>query len=679
MRMQQLAIRALACLFVFATPVAATDYWVDAGRGSDDKGKGTRTEPWQSIAFALSKIPTPTYPQSHRLRIVGDQTYTVPAPIVVKYNVALEGVLGPKGERPRLIAKSAAVMTLLRFDPRVTYNRREASVKNLDFIGAVYGIWLGGLGKRHRPEIASCRFEKQWGAGLRIDVGPSTTCDPRLFRLEFVDQSYGIEAYTRSSGALLRADVDECRFARLEDAALRITSEAGRADFGASMQRSVVEDCGAGVQLVAQRGGVGARAAVRSCRFVRCRGDAVSLRIGLAGSASLDVAESSFVDCAAGVRFGGMIAAGVQSVTVRDCLALRCGVGFGYEGERVLGSPELKITSERNSAIACGTGFVVELGADSAYEVLGTMRGDRALRGRGVGFLAKGAGSKARLDLESIVAAGNTGHGVEMRGALAGRLSFATLADNGGAGLAVRDARSQLAVDHCIFDRNKVVEALVPTGFVIRWSSFDRKAWPGHGNRRQDAKLLRPLYVLAADSPCIDAGDPSEKSVVQDFEGDPRPIGKAHDLGADEVAIGGGARLFGVGGFGSPRFVPRFELARTQPKIGATLRLELADALDYSKNAASVAFVFVGAREGIGVPLDLAALGAPGSFLLVDLDGMAFGAKVSSEGKASVAMPLPKLNALVGVTLIAQWLVIKRGVNAGGFVTTRGLRLRIGR
>ncbi|MEW6426504.1 MAG: PKD domain-containing protein [Thermodesulfobacteriota bacterium] len=40
--------------------IGASDYYVDGGAGSDSLGDGSRTNPWQSITFALAAIPNPT-------------------------------------------------------------------------------------------------------------------------------------------------------------------------------------------------------------------------------------------------------------------------------------------------------------------------------------------------------------------------------------------------------------------------------------------------------------------------------------------------------------------------------------------------------------------------------------------------------------------------------------------
>ena len=55
------------------------------------------------------------------------------------------------------------------------------------------------------------------------------------------------------------------------------------------------------------------------------------------------------------------------------------------------------------------------------------------------------------------------------------------------------------------------------------------------GNIYEDPKLFDPVggdFHLTSDSPCIDAGE--TVFITQDFEGDPRLIGSAYDIGADE-------------------------------------------------------------------------------------------------------------------------------------------------
>ena len=59
---------------------------------------------------------------------------------------------------------------------------------------------------------------------------------------------------------------------------------------------------------------------------------------------------------------------------------------------------------------------------------------------------------------------------------------------------------------------------------------------PGAHDISADPLLVDPAngdFHLSHDSPCIDAGDPVNYPET-DFEGDPRPIGPAPDIGADE-------------------------------------------------------------------------------------------------------------------------------------------------
>ena len=58
---------------------------------------------------------------------------------------------------------------------------------------------------------------------------------------------------------------------------------------------------------------------------------------------------------------------------------------------------------------------------------------------------------------------------------------------------------------------------------------------PGTHDISADPLLVDPTngdFHLAPGSPCIDAGDP--KPSRSDFEGDPRPMGLAPDIGVDE-------------------------------------------------------------------------------------------------------------------------------------------------
>jgi len=59
---------------------------------------------------------------------------------------------------------------------------------------------------------------------------------------------------------------------------------------------------------------------------------------------------------------------------------------------------------------------------------------------------------------------------------------------------------------------------------------------PGAHDISADPLLVDPAhgdFHLIPGSPCIDAGDPVHYPAI-DFEGDPRPLGSAPDIGADE-------------------------------------------------------------------------------------------------------------------------------------------------
>jgi hypothetical protein len=79
-----------------------------------------------------------------------------------------------------------------------------------------------------------------------------------------------------------------------------------------------------------------------------------------------------------------------------------------------------------------------------------------------------------------------------------------------------------------------------PTPVVAYNNAY--QGYPGVGNISMDPKFVAPSsfdFRLAAGSPCVDAGTRSLPGLTFglprcDFEGDPRIIGKAPDMGADE-------------------------------------------------------------------------------------------------------------------------------------------------
>ena len=94
------------------------------------------------------------------------------------------------------------------------------------------------------------------------------------------------------------------------------------------------------------------------------------------------------------------------------------------------------------------------------------------------------------------------------------------------------DLGSHVTVDHCIIE-NGQDDLSVSENSTVTWLE---------GNISDDPLFVDPDnddFHLSIDSPCIDAGTTDLPKSLElpatDFEGDPRVIGDAPDIGADEA------------------------------------------------------------------------------------------------------------------------------------------------
>ncbi|HLQ36901.1 MAG TPA: hypothetical protein VK348_03805, partial [Planctomycetota bacterium] len=108
-----------------------------------------------------------------------------------------------------------------------------------------------------------------------------------------------------------------------------------------------------------------------------------------------------------------------------------------------------------------------------------------------------------------------------------------------------------------------------------------------------------------------------------------------------------------------------------RPAIGTAPNLVLGSFPVGSTIAAAV-LSFVRHDPGI----DLAGLGMPGCSQYVGLDAVTM--LPVGGASASLPLPIPNLQALVGLHVFAQGAVLAPGQNALGVVSSRGLQLVIG-
>jgi len=114
----------------------------------------------------------------------------------------------------------------------------------------------------------------------------------------------------------------------------------------------------------------------------------------------------------------------------------------------------------------------------------------------------------------------------------------------------------------------------------------------------------------------------------------------------------------------------------TRPEPGANLLYRLLGPV----NAPGVAVLTIGLSNqsfnGIPLPIDLAAVGAPGCWLLNSVDVTAAGAVLANQ--ALFQLPLPATPAIVGVRLWSQGAAFDPSRNAFGMVVSNGIEQFLG-
>ncbi len=692
MRSISLCLKALFPLFLFlGSSLFARDYYVNGKTGKDIPTGGTIHSPWKTIAYALTQVPSPTNPKlDHVIHIVGGQTYVQTQALQMKYNVRLVG--DPVGTRMPLIKGSKSLSSLIHFPASVLFNRKTSGFKYLVLEGAVYGVTMGSTGgKKHQPEILSSRFRKQGKAGVLIRQVGTTMSDPRFFDCWFSEEPYGIKAEASGGGAVLRPDVDECRFWANTIAGIHLTDQShGAADVGGFVQNSWFEGGGDGVHVESGKNAANTRIAFRGNSFHQQKGDGLEIVVNMPYDPKVTIEDCSFSSCGRGIRITGTFPPGVYSFTLKRNVvmnSLKVGAG-GFDTSMVrtgTGTVSIRFLSENNLAIGNGTyGFLYSFGSD--LQLSFDSFGDRALENGFRGTKFSCSSKNASIRFRGGILANNRRMGMSLNAVSRAKVQFMTFADNGAYGF-YSISNTLYQIDHCIFANNSFFDASVPSSQAISYSLFQGSSRVGKGNLKAVPKLARPSYHLLPGSPCIDAGDSAALAPSMDFEGDPRVLAgkgnkKIPDIGADEFSPTGSAHGFGIDGFGNLGFRPRIGVTGSprDVRIGRSFGITLLNAKDLSNSKAGVAALMLGSGEtGPFGHFDLGFVGAPGNFLWTNPLFIAPPVRPDGNGSAKVNFLVPNSLGIVGVNLSAQWWVLKPKTNRGGFVTTGGLRVQIGK
>ncbi len=514
---------------------------------------------------------------------------------------------------------------------------------------------------------------------MRVDdAGPARGVDPRFFQCAFGPARFGLEIVATNPGAVVYPDVEECTFRGITDAGIRLDDTSIGGNVGGTFRSNWFSDSARGIWVDARD-----RTTTTNCRILKSSfrdlaDEAILLLVNGPAGLQASVDACAFLRCENGVRLGGNCTGGRTELTFAGNVAWACtSVGLRVD-LRGVGTCEVAMHDnlfERGAAGGASFDFVT---TDLQF-TCHSLR-DRFLR-NATGMIVGRGVTPGAVRLESGMVCGNTGIGVmslwpfEARGV--------TFADNGYGVLTVFEGNTA-TLDHCVFAGNATDVSGTPG---ITWSCFQATAYPGIGNlARTDPLLVRPFYKLAPQSPCIDRGSLTVSLPPTDYEGDPRASasrqggGLLPDLGADEYVGSGSARRYGTPGFGRFNLFPAIGSPNARVVRGGTLTIALSGAiLPVHGIPASDAFLTLGARDDAGaLPFDLAVFGAPGSLLWNDVQSVVGFVPVDGSGAASVTLPLPDTDLLVGRTFVWQWFANLPAANPLAPVASDGLRVTIG-
>jgi hypothetical protein len=686
------SLMSVSLTLCFCGQALAGDYWVDAKRGADVLvGGGTKLRPWRTIAFALFRVQPPSNPKVvHNIFLVGGMVYPISQTIQMKYHLRIVGV--GVGESPPIIRGSTLLSSLVSFSSVTKFGRKDSVLKNLVLEGGRFGVVMGAAaGGQHRPSFISCEFRGAGEVEVLIQEIGKNPCEPRFEDCEFRGSKVGILTKVKAAGSIVRPEIDGCRFSGLSQGGfLGFEQSGGKADLGCLVRDSLFEGGVDGIHLEPGGNFANSRISIEGCAFSDCKEEGIEVHLRGPFDPKITIEDCSILNCGTGIMLGGQVPAGVYSFVLRrNLIGESKGNGVAVHLLRVgMGRILIQFQSEANLCLRNGLdGFEWAFPTDMDL-FLDSFR-DRSIGNRFRGIFFQGGKSTSTVRIRGGILAKNGRSGMQFFTVSKMTMRFMTMADNGWYGLFFLGSSfpKSWAFDHCIFANNKRADASIPRTFPISYSLFQNQVHFGKGNLNANPKLSRPSYHLLPGSPCIDAGTTLPLSVPIDFEGDPRQLAgksaqKIYDMGADEFSPKGSAQVYGLAGFSRFGFRPRmgFQGSPQDVRIGKTLIVTLTRAVDSKDNKASFGILLLGSGEyGPRGFLGLKKVGAPGSLLWQTTQLFFPPKRIDLAGRTKISLAIPNSLSIVGVDLNAQWLVIQKAGNAGGFVTTEGLRVQVGK
>ena len=694
-------------------PPAGPLGWTPCGAAATPVG-------WKTIGYAIQQVAnwlatTPTAVPSAVLYVEGGQAYSAATngevfPIVAHPLVALEGTFCNTLTWPEL--RPATGQAAIQLTPSVVYSYRvgvvvgsstylypSSNFRYLQFVGGSNGIAMGSAGSaRHRSRIEECVFLRQTGAGVAIQPDNTTGDDPKVYRSRFEDAGSGVLAAPGGDNCAVAPDVEDCSFVRCgAGVQWTVTYPAATVTLRGGVRACSFESCSVGVSIWSGGNDGIYDCSVGYCRFTACATglDAHSAAIPfpyVSRTERLSVSSSVFDGCQTGmlvIRPSGAMGDNRQTLNVSNITVRNAATGIRLVAGALF---DRQSTLDDVTITGCQTGCSISAGGDPAIAIFEANRW--RISDCGVGIIANIDCTLGYLRLVSSMVVRCSGVGILYAGFPGSLepgnfgppswlyLTGVTNADNG-IGLQMMNQWSGAQVWGCAFGGNTAdFQLAANVQLTVGDSCLQATSWPGSGNLSlTDPLFLRPNYQLAPTSPCVDAGGALAGT---DFEGDPRVLASASDIGADEFDPDGSARPYGTGGFGRYNVFPRIGSPTSAVQGGQPLQVDLSGAIMPFFGVTSVfSLLMIGASEGDPtLPFDLTPLlgslgilpaGFGASYLWTDALATAGPFFTSSAGSSTATFTLPTV--LSGMNLSMQWLCFMP--QPYGVIASDGLRLTI--
>jgi len=490
------------------------------------------------LAAATIRVPQdqPTIQAALAASVTGDE-------VLIAAGTYFEAGLDPAGQQVTIRGEAGAPFTIL--DAQL--NGRLFTVQNGEQAGLVFegltfrrgfvpGAEVGSamlVAGSAAPVIRDCVFEN--GEGQSSGIFLADTARVTIENTEFrANASRAVHSDSSTANVVV---IDGCRFSDhggsvidlgADDVAIRDCTfefnklqSADLFDCNATIERCIFRDNGTvsgglGVSISMSGDQV---ALVDDCEFEDNLGQ--SLRLTGQSSGTAAVKDCRFLSNLHPVLSDAALSVGNVLITVEDCefdgnIALG---GFSGGAALVGGAPGSTIRNCRFTRNQSAS----QAGALQAHQ---SLRVENCLFQKNRAVTAAGAvlsvGNDTQFIQCSIIDNEVTHPSVPANGAA---MSFAVAAQ---------------AVESCIIYDNAPLSLSDQGGStpVVTYSNVEG-GFPGIGNIDVDPlfSLSQPLeYHLTLASPCVDAGAPTANGSGTDLDGDPRKLGAAVDMGADEAA-----------------------------------------------------------------------------------------------------------------------------------------------